>query len=93
VPRSPSEQPEGLVLREELLTREEEYGLCDRLSELRFDPIVMHGQAARRTARHYGLGYDYESRTPRPGEPIPDWVTPVTPARGRARRRGPRRPR
>jgi alkylated DNA repair dioxygenase AlkB len=77
VPRSPSEQPEGLVLREELLTREEESGLCDRLSELRFDPIVMHGQAARRTARHYGLGYDYESRTPQPGEPIPDWVTPV----------------
>jgi alkylated DNA repair protein (DNA oxidative demethylase) len=38
---------------------------------------VMHGQAARRTARHYGLGYDYESRTPQPGEPIPGWVLPV----------------
>jgi DNA oxidative demethylase len=77
VARSPSEEPEGLVLRPELLTAEEERELLERLSELRFDPIVMHGQAARRTARHYGLGYDYESRTPQPGEPIPDWLLPV----------------
>ncbi len=47
------------------------------LEELRFDPIVMHGQAARRTARHYGLGYDYEAREPRPGEPVPEWLEPV----------------
>jgi DNA oxidative demethylase len=77
VSRSPSEQPEGLVLRPELLTLDEEAGLLERLADLRFDPIVMHGQAARRTARHYGLGYDYESRAPQPGEPIPDWVLPV----------------
>jgi alkylated DNA repair dioxygenase AlkB len=37
----------------------------------------MHGQAARRTARHYGLGYDYESRAPQPGEPVPEWLLPV----------------
>src|SRR5215203_3177668 len=76
-PRAPSEEPEGLVLRPELLTAGEETELLDTLGELRFDPIVMHGQAARRTARHYGLGYDYESRTPQPGEPIPDWLEPV----------------
>src|SRR3954451_7925940 len=75
--RAPLEEPEGLVYRRELLTREEEAGFLELLAELRFDPIVMHGQAARRTARHYGLGYDYESRTPRPGEPIPDWILPV----------------
>jgi len=77
VSRSPSEQPEGLVLRPELLTLDEEVELLERLADLRFDPIVMHGQPARRTARHYGLGYDYESRAPQPGEPIPDWVLPV----------------
>jgi DNA oxidative demethylase len=77
VSRSPSEQPEGLVLRPELLTLDEEVELLERLADLRFDPIVMHGQAARRTARHYGLGYDYESRAPQPGEAIPDWVLPV----------------
>jgi alkylated DNA repair dioxygenase AlkB len=81
VARAPSEEPEGLVLRAELLTPSEEAELLERLAELRFDPIVMHGQAARRTARHYGLGYDYEAREPRPGEPVPDWILPV---RGRA---------
>lgn len=75
--RAASEEPEGLVLRPELLTLEEEAELLERLAGLRFDPIVMHGQAARRTARHYGLGYDYESRTPQPGEPVPEWLLPV----------------
>jgi DNA oxidative demethylase len=75
--RAPSEEPQGLVLRPEALRPEEEASLVERLDALRFDPIVMHGQAARRTARHYGLGYDYESRTPRPGEPVPDWLLPV----------------
>ena len=64
-------------LQSELLTVEEESALLERIAALRFDPIVIRGQAARRTARHYGLGYDYESRTPQPGEPIPDWLEPV----------------
>src|SRR5215217_4006364 len=79
--RSPSEEPQGLVYRPELVSPDEEAALLRELERLRFDPIVLHGQAARRTARHYGLGYDYESRTPEPGEPIPDWLEPV---RGRA---------
>jgi alkylated DNA repair dioxygenase AlkB len=32
---------------------------------------------ARRTARHYGLGYDYGARAPQPGEPLPEWLLPV----------------
>jgi DNA oxidative demethylase len=55
----------------------EEAELLERFETLRFDPIVLHGRAARRTGRHYGLDYDYESRTPRPGEPVPDWLLPV----------------
>jgi alkylated DNA repair protein (DNA oxidative demethylase) len=77
VPRSPSEEPEGLLLRPELLTVAEEAALLARFGDLPFDPIVLHGRAARRTARHYGLGYDYESRTPQPGEPVPGWLLPV----------------
>ena len=79
--RAPSEEPQGLLYRPDVLTRDEETALLDVLADLRFDPIVIRGQAARRTARHYGLGYDYESRTPRPGEPVPEWLLPV---RGRA---------
>jgi DNA oxidative demethylase len=75
--RAPSVEPEGLVYRPELLSAEEESALLAVLEELRFDAIVLHGQAARRTGRHFGLDYDYEARTPQPGEPIPDWILPV----------------
>jgi DNA oxidative demethylase len=81
VARAPTEQPEGILYRPEVLTAGEEADLLERFETLRFDPIVMHGRAAKRTARHYGLDYDYESRTPRPGEPMPDWLVP---ARARA---------
>jgi alkylated DNA repair protein (DNA oxidative demethylase) len=77
VPRAPSEEPEGLVYQPDLLTEDEERKLLEILGELRFDPIVMHGQVARRTARHFGLDYDYEARTPLPGEPVPDWLLAV----------------
>ena len=79
--RAPSEEPDGLVYRPELLPAEEEAELLERFETLRFDPIVLHGRAARRTARHYGLDYDYESRAPKPGEPVPEWLLP---ARARA---------
>jgi DNA oxidative demethylase len=77
VARPPSEEPEGLVYRPDLLTVDEEAEVLDVLASLRFDPIVMHGQPAKRTARHFGLDYDYEARTPQPGEPLPDWILPV----------------
>jgi alkylated DNA repair protein (DNA oxidative demethylase) len=74
---APSEEPEGLVYRPELVSVEEESELLGALETLRFDPIVLHGQAARRTGRHFGLDYDYEARTPQPGEPVPGWLLPV----------------
>ena len=75
--RAPTEEPQGLVYLRELITPEEEAGLLGELEALRFDPIVMHGRAAKRTGRHFGLDYDYESRTPRPGEPAPAWLLPA----------------
>jgi DNA oxidative demethylase len=77
VARAPREEPEGLVYRPNLLTGEEEAEVLDVLAALRFDPIVMHGQPAKRTARHFGLDYDYEARTPQPGEHVPYWILPV----------------
>ena len=75
--RAPNEEPEGLTYRPELLSVDEERELLDVLASLSFDPIVIHGQAARRTARHFGLDYDYEARTPMPGEPVPNWLLPI----------------
>jgi DNA oxidative demethylase len=77
VARAPSEEPEGLVYKPELLSVDEEEELLGQFESLRFDPIVLHGRAARRTGRHFGLDYDYESRTPLPGEPVPDWLLPA----------------
>jgi DNA oxidative demethylase len=38
----------------------------------------MHGVVAKRTARHYGLDYDYERRgVIEDAEPIPDWILPA----------------
>jgi DNA oxidative demethylase len=81
VARAPIEEPQGIVYRPDVFTAEEEADLLARFETLRFDPIVMHGRAAKRTGRHFGLDYDYESRTPKPGEPVPDWLLP---ARARA---------
>ena len=75
--RAPSEEPEGLVYQPELVPGRLEAALLDIFATLRFDPIVIRGQAARRTARHYGLDYDYEARTPMPGEPVPEWLLPA----------------
>ncbi len=75
--RAPTEEPEGIVYEPELLSASEEIELLAELETLRFDPIVLHGRAAKRTGRHYGLDYDYESRTPKPGEPVPDWLLPM----------------
>ena len=74
--RAPAEEPQGLLMRRDVISPEQEEELLGRFETLRFDPIVIRGQAARRTARHFGLGYDYESRTPSPGEPIPEWLEP-----------------
>ena len=77
VARAPAEEPQGLVYRPDLISAKEEAALLEELETLRFDPIVLHGRAARRTGRHFGLDYDYESRTPQPGEPVPGWLLPA----------------
>jgi alkylated DNA repair dioxygenase AlkB len=79
--QAPREEPEGIVYRPDVIPQEDERELLERFETLRFDPIVLHGRAAKRTGRHFGLDYDYESRTPRPGEPVPNWLLP---ARARA---------
>ena len=72
------DRPEGLVYRPELLTPEEERPLLDELERLDFREIRMHGVVAKRTARHYGVDYDYERRAAlQEAEPIPEWLLPV----------------
>jgi DNA oxidative demethylase len=74
VTATPISEPQGLVRAANVITLEEERELVERFETVRWDPIVIRGQAARRVARHFGLSYDYESRTPQPGDPIPAWL-------------------
>jgi DNA oxidative demethylase len=63
---------EGLVYRDEFVTAEEERELLELIGPLRFREIEMRGQKAKRTVRHFGLGYDYESGELVPVEPLPE---------------------
>ena len=70
--------PEGFVYEPDVVTSEEERALVERFASLRFDEIQMHGVVAKRTARHFGVDYDYGRRAAVPeAEPIPDWLEPA----------------
>jgi DNA oxidative demethylase len=70
--------PQGLIFEPELLSSDEERLLLVKLEQLEFQAIVMHGVAARRTARHFGLDYNYEQRVHvEEAEPLPPWLQPV----------------
>jgi alkylated DNA repair dioxygenase AlkB len=71
-------KPEGLIYAPEFLSGDEERELFAELERLEFHEIVLHGVAARRTARHFGLDYNYEQRTHiDEAEPLPSWLEPV----------------
>lgn len=63
--------PEGLVYVEDFLSEEEERALVAWLGPLEFESVEIRGQVARRTVRHFGFGYEYETRAVAPTEPIP----------------------
>jgi alkylated DNA repair protein (DNA oxidative demethylase) len=68
-------EPEGLVYAEEFITPEEEGDLLARFETVDFRAVAMRGQTARRTVRHYGLDYEYESGDLVAAEPLPEWMT------------------
>ena len=63
---------EGLVYRQDFITPDEERQLLGQFKAIEFRPVVMRGQTARRTVRHYGLDYDYESGELVPADPLPE---------------------
>jgi alkylated DNA repair dioxygenase AlkB len=63
---------DGLIYVEDFITQDEERDLLAQLEQLALEPVVMRGQASRRTVRHFGLDYDYSDRGAVPGEPLPE---------------------
>ena len=66
-----TEDVEGLRYVEGLVTPDEEQELLAFLATLDYRDVVMHGQRARRTVRHFGLDYDYERGELAPTDPLP----------------------
>jgi alkylated DNA repair dioxygenase AlkB len=67
-----AELPEGLVYREGFIGADEERQLVRELEALDFRAVQMRGQTARRTVRHFGLDYEYETGELVPGDPLPE---------------------
>lgn len=66
------------MYRPDLLSEAEERALLDAIERLDFDEIRMHGVVAKRTARHFGVDYDYERRSivTEVGA-VPPWLLPL----------------
>jgi alkylated DNA repair protein (DNA oxidative demethylase) len=65
------EEPAGLRYAAELLTDHQEQRLLTAAAAYDFRDVVLHGQAAKRTACHFGMGYEYDSGRVVPGLPMP----------------------
>ena len=70
-------RPEGLVYVPDLLSVEEERDLLDALAGVDLHAVVMRGQEARRTVRHFGYEYGYESWQLVEGDPLPAFLVPL----------------
>lgn len=69
--RGVPERPDGLVYQPDLLDRDEEKTLLAGVEGFAFHEVRMRGQVARRTVRHFGYDYGYESWQLTPTEPLP----------------------
>src|SRR5829696_435689 len=65
------EIPEGLTYVEDFITTDEERLLLGELETMEFRAVEMRGQVARRTVRHFGLDYEYETGDLVAAEPLP----------------------
>ena len=72
--RGVPERPDGLAYRPDLLDAAEERDLLAALEDLPLHEVRMHGQVARRTVRHFGFDYGYESWRLTPTDPLPEWL-------------------
>jgi len=85
----PVSLPEGFVYRAEFITAEEERTTLDVLDALDFQPVVMRGQTAWRSVRHFGLEYSYQRRELAPADPLPEEMLRLRDRCARLMRRDP----
>lgn len=71
------EKPTGFRYVPSFLAEEEAQNLSQRLVDLDYGEVRMHGQVARRLVRHYGVGYEFDSASITAGDPVPAWLSEV----------------
>jgi DNA oxidative demethylase len=69
------EGPHGLAYAPDVVTVPDEARMLGHLAHESYGEVRMRGQVARRTVRHYGMSYDFESGQIAAGDPIPDWLS------------------
>jgi DNA oxidative demethylase len=66
--------PSGFVYVPEFISPDEEEGLLEKIQQLTFSDIKMHGVTARRRATHFGWTYDFLTYRVKPGPLIPEFL-------------------
>lgn len=69
--RGEFQEPAGLRYFPNFIDVEEEKNLLQFVEKQEFEAVILHGQAAKRTVKHYGYHYDYQKVTLEEGDPFP----------------------
>lgn len=69
--------PEGMRLRAELITAEEERALVARLGALPLEPFQFRGYEGRRRVVSFGWRYDFSHSRLGTAEPMPEFLLPL----------------
>lgn len=69
--------PEGLAVREGLVTLEEEAALCRHIDAAGLEPFRFQGWLGKRMTASFGSAYDYARGAVLPAPPVPDWLLPL----------------
>ena len=69
--------PEGFVYRDDLITAAEEAALLETLKTLPFKPFEFQGYLGKRRIVSFGWRYDFDRKTLRSSENLPDFLRPL----------------
>jgi len=75
--------PPGLTVAEDIVGVEEERRLVAAIDAAPLSPFRFHGWEGRRLTASFGWRYDFDDRSFRQTEPIPDWLLPLRAAAAR----------
>jgi alkylated DNA repair protein (DNA oxidative demethylase) len=67
----------GLRYEQEVIGKNDERMLIERLSQLGLTPFRFHGWTGNRKTQSFGWRYDFDDASFAPANPIPEWLEPV----------------